>query len=696
MPRLPIPGADAEQWGTLLNDFLRVAHHEDGQLRGISQVINVRDFGAIGDGKSHPLSERYNSLAEAQAVYPHATSLTNEIDWAAALLAQKAANENSKSAQAIHFAYGLYRMGDSALFTTPLSFAHGARIQPHSGVTITIDQRSTVIASSSTPIFDLNANDANLREPGTIRMEWRGPLYANWWSGDDIGEQWNKMVKSINRLGNDARDKTPRMLMIAPGAYDLTTPMDLTFFRSNQHFDFRGVQLFANTANRCAMDLTGSSGCVLWSPHITSLNCAIGILESRPEDDGRSSGKQTIIAPHIGGVFTIAAYYNCAAEESKIFGGRIHNQDGRYAAYWGREVHARDREDFTTITPHSRPGNSKPKPGAESATGYNVFGTQITGTTTEGTIYIWGFHRLSLSKIYAAASKKPHLVIDVSERWSSLGPFVDEIYCHADQEGLPETCIEIKGSSPNIEMNQLRLSARQLAATTWAMRIGPTELNFCEIRFSDEAGISCDPCTRWTDSRIHLWQGNQTSVTLGREFIRSELTMGDLSKLKVASQSMQGSVIRGTDGPSTVRDPERRPNPGEACIIKQVRDAYSETRVYGENGLTALTYAGHPVQGRKGPNIINFNGPLFTKNGVWYYLPKGTLTMNQKVALASTDATIGTILTIVHEDISIHTLTVVIGDLEEQVLFAFPSAQRTVAKFRFGQNNWELLEHYAL
>lgn len=44
---------------------------------------DVRDFGAVWDGSSHPLSGYYATLAAAQAVYPHATALTNEIDWAA-------------------------------------------------------------------------------------------------------------------------------------------------------------------------------------------------------------------------------------------------------------------------------------------------------------------------------------------------------------------------------------------------------------------------------------------------------------------------------------------------------------------------------------------------------------------------------------------------------------------------------------
>lgn len=46
-------------------------------------LYDVRNFGAVWDGASHPLSERFATLGAAQAVYPHARSLTDEIDWAA-------------------------------------------------------------------------------------------------------------------------------------------------------------------------------------------------------------------------------------------------------------------------------------------------------------------------------------------------------------------------------------------------------------------------------------------------------------------------------------------------------------------------------------------------------------------------------------------------------------------------------------
>ena len=45
--------------------------------------LNVKQFGAIGDGSYHPLSEIYTSLPSARAVYPFVTSLTQSVDWAA-------------------------------------------------------------------------------------------------------------------------------------------------------------------------------------------------------------------------------------------------------------------------------------------------------------------------------------------------------------------------------------------------------------------------------------------------------------------------------------------------------------------------------------------------------------------------------------------------------------------------------------
>ncbi|MFL9921014.1 hypothetical protein PQR75_37765 [Paraburkholderia fungorum] len=52
-------------------------------LRVKSDWVDPRDFGAIADGTSHPLSARYRTLGDARAVYPFAATLGHEIDWCA-------------------------------------------------------------------------------------------------------------------------------------------------------------------------------------------------------------------------------------------------------------------------------------------------------------------------------------------------------------------------------------------------------------------------------------------------------------------------------------------------------------------------------------------------------------------------------------------------------------------------------------
>jgi parallel beta-helix repeat protein len=48
-----------------------------------ADTVRVRDFGAVFDGNSHPLSATFATLAAAQAVYPHAVALSDEIDGVA-------------------------------------------------------------------------------------------------------------------------------------------------------------------------------------------------------------------------------------------------------------------------------------------------------------------------------------------------------------------------------------------------------------------------------------------------------------------------------------------------------------------------------------------------------------------------------------------------------------------------------------
>lgn len=93
---LPGDVTSAESLGTLIVGAAGARY----QRILLDNEIDVRWFGAIGDGANHPLSQRYSTLAAAQAIYPHATALTDEIDWCAiqaALNTVKAANTITKA-----------------------------------------------------------------------------------------------------------------------------------------------------------------------------------------------------------------------------------------------------------------------------------------------------------------------------------------------------------------------------------------------------------------------------------------------------------------------------------------------------------------------------------------------------------------------------------------------------------------------
>jgi hypothetical protein len=82
-----------------------------GNLSQVIQYVSPEQFGAIGDGTVHPLSERYPTLAAAQAVYPFVTSLTQTIDWAACQLAGNYAAGKCE----LRFPLKEYHLGDNYL-----------------------------------------------------------------------------------------------------------------------------------------------------------------------------------------------------------------------------------------------------------------------------------------------------------------------------------------------------------------------------------------------------------------------------------------------------------------------------------------------------------------------------------------------------------------------------------------------------
>jgi hypothetical protein len=126
----------------------------------LNDVANAKDFGAIADGTSHPLSERFATLVAAQAMYPHVTALTQSIDWAAAQAALNAGTPR------VHFPGGRYILSDNLSRTTSvilkgdgttsLEFAASKRLTiegsltalPALGANITPASRSVTFSSA--------------------------------------------------------------------------------------------------------------------------------------------------------------------------------------------------------------------------------------------------------------------------------------------------------------------------------------------------------------------------------------------------------------------------------------------------------------------------------------------------------------------------------------------------------------------
>lgn len=84
------------------------------------ELVSVLDFGAIGDGQYHPLSERFSTLAMAQVAYPHATSLSQSIDWAAGQAALDYAEVNNNCA--VYAPSGIYVSTDGLLIPDAVLF----------------------------------------------------------------------------------------------------------------------------------------------------------------------------------------------------------------------------------------------------------------------------------------------------------------------------------------------------------------------------------------------------------------------------------------------------------------------------------------------------------------------------------------------------------------------------------------------
>lgn len=147
----------------------------------LRDIVSVNDFGAIGDGTLHQLSERFATLSAAQSFYPHATALTNSIDWAAI---QGAINYAILSNKALYVPPGTYIAGN-LIYSS--SSAHATIYGGGSGNTII---KNTI---DTTPVLTISGGANQLNVTG-IMFSGNGTV-TNWGSGDGVAG--NNLVGTI-------------------------------------------------------------------------------------------------------------------------------------------------------------------------------------------------------------------------------------------------------------------------------------------------------------------------------------------------------------------------------------------------------------------------------------------------------------------------------------------------------------------
>ena len=122
-----------------------------------AQSISSRDCGAIGDGGPHPLSERFSSLAEAQEVYSFATSLAQQIDWAAIVLSLNLA---AAGATAAYLDAGTHIVGEFVEVPSRVTWFGPGIVKAADGITtavVRVYNRSRVTIA----IEEVDGNKAN-------------------------------------------------------------------------------------------------------------------------------------------------------------------------------------------------------------------------------------------------------------------------------------------------------------------------------------------------------------------------------------------------------------------------------------------------------------------------------------------------------------------------------------------------------
>jgi hypothetical protein len=475
------------------------------------EVVNVKDFGAVGDGVRDDMSAIRDAVALASSF--------------------------------VFFPPGTYRVGADITFSVALVFAPGARLKPNAGVTITVN--GEILAPKDSVIFEVSNG-------GSFQVTWTGELIANWWSGGDIGEQVNNMFASIDLRNPRPLARTARVRII--GDADLTTSINMTNLRpvGGLVVTMEGRLLCKVGADKPAIDMVSSRGiiamnwCLYGDPTTKS---GTGVLCARtpnpePGKSPKSAGNHKFVNLRIGGEWVTSPVYLIDSENNYFQNLDIRTQGGKYGfSFGGTNVDG-------VVSPHL------PIDDSSSQTNLHIDGLYMRAKDiTEGGFYVSGADRVHLSGLtYIFTNTSPKVVLDMNVA-GIMGFWCDGLH----GEGGSKDAISVIGSGKrlsNVFIRSLGLGAQENAIHLDARHPdgshGQMFIRNARFDFLDTTAFRCsgnvkmeqkvEIVTRGDDDSPNIIIGNVNPAT-GEESVtdfNGEIWGGDISKLTVASRIMAG------------------------------------------------------------------------------------------------------------------------------------------------------------
>ncbi|HCR2154452.1 TPA: hypothetical protein OND32_002378 [Enterobacter asburiae] len=348
-----------------------------------AEYVSVFDFGLIGDGTPHPLSERFTTLAMAQMAYPFVTNLTQLIDWAAIQaavnsglrvrftslgrevdcvvneeIALRTAGQVLEFDSAGGYGYADYNFGASWQKS-------GVRVIAMGTFARRIRTRRIYRASSTDPqdsplsvVFNIQAEGVQMHSPCVwLNCDYSNPSPTNFGDDCDVG------IFIGTRVGVQIHNPTVIGYFRKIGIYfDVTQSDELPRFP-----DINGVP-FPDGSNKNLGD-----GTHIYNPYIRGSRIGLGILGAKPKP-----GQNTYTDPYYDQILgaTVPDFRGRGGfSDFLCIGGRI----------FGPDHHSGRRLQDPTLV-----GGVLTQAGMESEPDFSPAAVHIDGLSNNASSNLWG------------------------------------------------------------------------------------------------------------------------------------------------------------------------------------------------------------------------------------------------------------------------------------------------------------------